>query len=137
MKKTVKTFLWMISDFIIIISGIYIAFLIRYFGKISPYSFISFTRVWYLFGITGVASLYFFGLYNIKKKMNNKEIMLRSFKAITLAIIIMMNIIYVIIKKSMIFPLSVFVLGIFINTVLCSFWRIYILFDDEEEGKKK
>ncbi len=69
--------------------------------------------------------------------MNNKEIMLRSFKAITLAIIIMMNIIYVIIKKSMIFPLSVFVLGIFINTVLCSFWRIYILFDDEEEGKKK
>ncbi len=137
MKKTVKTIFWMIADFIIIISGIYIAYLIRYFGKIPDYNFIPFTRIWYLFGVTGIASLYFFGLYKIEKKMNNKEIMLRSFKAIGLAIIIMMDIAYIMRERIMSFPTSVFILGIIINTILCGFWRIFILFDDEEEGKGK
>ena len=133
MKKIFKIILWMISDFIIIISGVYLAYLIKFFGNIPAFNFIPFTKIWYLFGITGIGSLYFFGLYKPEIKMNNKEIMIRSLKAIALSSIIMMDIAFIIREKVMTFPSSVFILGIIINTVLCGFWRIFILYDDEED----
>ena len=132
MVEKLRTFFWMIADFIIIISGVYIAFLIRYIGIIPAYNFMPFTRIWYLFGFIGVGTLYYFKLYKIDKKMKNKEIMIHSFKAIILQTIIIMAIAFIKRELLMSFPSPIFILSILINTMLCGFWRIFILFDDEE-----
>ena len=136
MYKKTKIVLWMLSDFIIVISGIYMSFLIRYLGIIPHFNFIPFTRIWYLFGVTSIASLYYFGLYNSEIEKNNKEIMLRYLKAIAFSTLIMMDIAYVMREKVMTFPSSVFFLGIVINALLCGLWRIFILYEAEEEKSK-
>ncbi len=123
----------MAADFIVIISGVYIAFLIKFLGVIPPLNFIPFIKIWYLFGITGIICLYAFGLYKIEIKMNNKQILLKSFKAIAISIIIIMDIAYILRERVMTFPSSIFLLAIIINTLLCGCWRIFILYDTEEK----
>ena len=123
----------MAADFIIIISGIYIAFLIKFLGVIPAFNFMPFIKIWYLFGITGIICLYAFDLYKIEIKMNNKQILLKSFKAIAISIIIMMDIAYILRERVMTFPTSIFLLGIIINTLLCGCWRIFILYDTEDK----
>ena len=133
MGKTIKMIFHMAADFIVIISGVYIAFLIRFLGIIPAFNFMPFVRIWYLFGITGIICLYAFNLYNIDIKMNNKQILLKSFQAIAISTIIMMDIAYIMRERVMTFPSSVFLLGIIINTLLCGLWRIFILYDVEEK----
>jgi len=118
-----------ISDFIIIVSGVYIAYLIRFLGIIPPPNFLPFIKIWYLFGIIGVISLYYFGLYKTDKNFTKKEIWLNTLKAITLSTLIMMDFAYIIREQIMLFPSSIFFISFGINTFLCAGWRVFMLND--------
>lgn len=134
MKEKIKIFFWMIADFIIIVSGVYVSYLVRYLGVIPAYNFFPFTKLYYLFAFFGIIFLYYMGLYKSDKTLANKEIILRSFKAIFLSTIIMMDITYIWRGTLMSFPGSVFILSIPVNTILCGFWRVFILYDEEKAG---
>jgi len=131
--QTIAYIFHMLADFIIIIVGVYLGFLIRFFGRIPPENFMPFIKIWYLFGLLGVFCLWIFGLYTVKGKIKSREIIKKSFYAIAISTLIMMDIAYIFREEVMLFPSSIFIISIVINTLLCGLWRIFILYDNESK----
>ena len=130
LKKDLKILSWLITDIILVNTGIYIAYLTRFDGIIDPVAFVPYLYSWQYITAAHLVIFAFFKLYYHPNNFSKFEIFLNSVKATTTAALASICVVYFFRAKTSAFPSLVFIIGWFFNIILISGWRVFIRYEN-------
>ena len=120
---------WLLTDIILVNMGIYIGYLIRFNGVIDPKAFQPYLHLWYFLTIAHLVIFTIFKLYYHPNRFSKIEVIVRTIKAVTLATIASVCIVYIYRFTEGAFPCLVFVSTWLVNIILVGGWRVFIRYE--------
>lgn len=112
------------------------SFLIRFGGKIPPYNFLAYQRMWLFFSFLYIFVLYLMGLYREEETRTHSLIWRNSIKANSISTLLFISITYVGREIALAFPTSVFLISFILSTLSVAGWRSVVRWWERKNWEK-